>query len=110
MSNRAVASKGQRDASMLTVKFTSPVVIEGAASRGDARNRRVGIPATTVRELEASGAHFPCWLRFTTVGKTFFAFARRTKSRSSVDVALPVWHFGRLKAGALLTFSVEDAE
>jgi hypothetical protein len=92
------------------ISFSSCVVIEGAAARGDKRNRRIGIPAATVRELENSGTLFPCWLRFAVKGKTFFAFARRTKSRSSVDVALPVWHFGRLAAGTVLKVSVEDAE
>lgn len=43
-------------------------------------------------------------------GRTFFAFARRPKSRPSIDVALPVWHFGRLAAGTVMKVSVEDAE
>ena len=92
-------------------RFTTRVVVEGAKSAGELRSRRITVPAAVVRELRATGAHLPGWLRASLDGgEPLFVFGRRPKSRSSVDVVLPSWRFGKLPSGTLVDVALESAE
>ena len=91
---------------MKTVYFNAPVVLEGKVSKGDARNRRICVPRKFRDEIAA-----PCWVWMRVdAGQPFFAPARRTKTRASIDITLPSFAVPRLPAGRVVHVEVAPAE
>ncbi len=86
--------------------FDAPVVLEGRAAKGDARNRRICVPQ---RHRDAVKAPSWVWMRVD-AGQPFFAYARRSASRASVDITLPSFAVPRLPAGRIVHVVVEPAE
>ncbi len=82
--------------------FTAQIVLEGAKKRGDLRNRRITVPVQVATKLTELGCTFPGWLHLHVDGTDIFAPARRPPSRTSVDVTLPSWRFGKLEAGTIV--------
>lgn len=91
---------------MSAVYFDAPVVLEGRASKGDARNRRICVPQRLRASVKAPGW---VWVRID-AGQPFFAYARCTPSRASIDIALPSFTVPRLPAGRIVHVVVESAE
>jgi len=87
---------------MKAVYFDVPVVLEGKASKGDARNRRVCVPQQHRAAVAAPGW---VWMRVD-AGQPFFAKARRTPSRASIDITLPSFAVPRLPARRIVHVEV----
>jgi hypothetical protein len=86
--------------------FEAPVVLEGKTSKGDARNRRICVPQKHRASITAPGW---VWMRVD-AGQPFFAWARRTPSRTSIDITLPSFAVPRLPTGRIVHIEVAPAE
>jgi hypothetical protein len=100
------ACEGLVNASVKAVYFDAPVVLEGKLSKGDGRNRRVCVPR---RHRDAIKA--PCWVWMRVdAGQPFFAHARRSPSRESIDITLPSFAVPKFPSGKIVHVVVEPAE
>lgn len=91
---------------MPSMYFDAPIVLEGKASKGDARNRRICVPQRLRDAVKAPGW---VWVRVD-AGQPFFACARRTPSRTSVDVTLPSFAVPRLPVGRIVRVELRAQE
>lgn len=89
------------------IEFRAPAYFQGS-SRTKGVSACITIP-TMHRTLKGTFSA-PGWLRLRVNGsKPFFALARRSSSRASVDVVLPQYAVGKIRRGTMLTVRAETA-
>lgn len=92
---------------MQSAKFSALVCYEGS-KRGIGASLRITVPADQ-RDLKSAFAA-PGWVRITVDGcAPFFAYARRPKSRSSIEITLPRWRLPDLRKGDIVAITAENA-